>query len=72
MLYSVLLMGAILMGVGTGIAIGVLMENRGISGPDGKPWHIGSYCPLGYPYLHSSRFYNVLLFDYSIRSLIVG
>ena len=43
MLYSVLLMGAILMGV-----------------------------PLGYPYLHSSRFYNVLLFDYSIRSLIVG
>ena len=31
MLYSVLLMGAILMGVGTGIAIGVLMENRGIS-----------------------------------------
>ena len=64
MLYSVLLMGAILMGVGTGIAVGVLMENRGIS--------VGSYCPLGYPYLHSSRFYNVLLFDYSIRSLIVG
>ena len=31
MLYSVLLMGAVLMSVGTGIAIGVLMENRGIS-----------------------------------------
>ena len=31
MLYSVLLMGTVLMGVGTGIAIGVLMENRGIS-----------------------------------------
>ena len=31
MLYSVLLMGAVLMGVGTGIAIGVLMANRGIS-----------------------------------------
>ena len=31
MSFSVLLMGAILMGVGTGIAIGVLMENRGIS-----------------------------------------
>ena len=30
MLYSVLLMGAILMGVGTGIAIGVLMENRSV------------------------------------------
>ena len=64
MLYSVLLMGAILMGVGT---------DRDCDWcPDGKSWHIGSYCPLGYPYLHSSRFYNVLLFDYSIRSLIVG
>lgn len=31
MSFSVLLMGAILMGVGAGIAIGVLMENRGIS-----------------------------------------
>ena len=31
MLYSILLIGAVLIGIGTGIALGVLMENRGIS-----------------------------------------
>jgi len=31
MLLHLLICGAVLMGVGTGIAIGVLMENRGIS-----------------------------------------